>query len=83
MLNFFIKVIRSELLNDSLDSLVDNLLCNLYNRMCKHCTKWKGDGVKYVKLVKKLSDYYKDCNKIYAHCKYYLEKIEVRKNTLF
>ena len=37
------------------------------------------NGAKYVKLVKKLSDYCKDYNKICEDCKCYLEYMEVRK----
>ena len=29
------------LMNDSLNSLVKNLRCSIYNTTCKHCMKWK------------------------------------------
>ena len=34
-----IKSLRIDSVSDSLDSLVDNPTCNLYNTKCEHCTK--------------------------------------------
>ena len=78
------------LINDSLDSAVGNLLCNLYNakcrywmkcKDCKKCENWKDDGNAWYekcKPFKKLLDYCKDCCKIYEGCKGCLEYEEVR-----
>lgn len=35
-------------------------------------------GAKHVKLIKKHSDHYKDCNKTYEDWNYYLKYMEVR-----
>ena len=72
----FIDIAR--VMNDSLDSLVDNLTRYIYNTKWKYCMKYL-----YKNLVKKLSDYRLDHNKTCEDCKWYLEYTEVRKNTLF
>ena len=49
---------------------------------CKKIEKCKDNNLELVELCiacKKLSDYCKDCNKIYEDSKFYLEYIEVRK----
>ena len=37
-------------MNDSLDFLVNNLTCDIYNTICKHCMKCK-DSKKYEKCT--------------------------------
>lgn len=39
-----------KLMNDSLDFLVNNLTCDIYNTICKHCMKCK-DSKKYEKCT--------------------------------
>ena len=49
---------------------------------CKKIEKCKDNNLELVELCiacKKLSDYCKDCNKIYEDSKFFLEYIEVRK----
>ena len=63
-------------MNDSLDSLVNNLKFNLYNTKCKHCMKCKDckknvksartvslNGVKCVRLVKNYQVFVKNVTK--------------------
>ena len=75
-------------MNDSLDSLVNNLKCNLYNTKCKHCMKCKAckkcekckdsfsEWCEMCKACKKLSGFCKECNKICKYCKCCLDKYE-------
>ena len=75
-------------MNGSLDSLVNNITCNLYNTNCKHfmkckdckkCEKCKDKWSEWCEMCnscKKLSDFCKQCNKICEYC-ICLDKMEV------
>ena len=84
----------TRLVNVSLDSLVNKLLGNIFNKMCMHCMKCKDcknckesldddvDCYEEYNDRKKVIDYCKKCDKIYNR-KCSLEQVQVEVITLF